>query len=125
MPAPDVECFRSNILIADDEPVIRHLLLRALEQQGYTIGAARDGQQALLLAQERDYDLLITDLEMPAKAGLELIQHFQRHLPRVKIIATSGCSEQLAIAQQLGVDAVFVKPLAISKLIDTVETLLG
>ena len=125
MPSVAVECVRSRILIADDEPVVRHLLLRTFQQQGYTIGTARDGEEALLLAQERDYDLLITDLEMPAKAGLELIEHFQRHMPHVKIIATSGCAEQLGVAQQLGVDAAFVKPLAISKLIDTVETLLA
>jgi DNA-binding response OmpR family regulator len=78
------------------------------------------------VASEERIDLLITDLFMPEKDGIELILHFRRSLNPPKIIAVSGVwyGQDLDTARVLGADAVFEKPLHMAELLATVARLL-
>ncbi|MCU0229463.1 MAG: response regulator, partial [Bryobacterales bacterium] len=80
----------SRILIVDDDPDVRLVLRRMLEPDGYEVGEAGHGREALEVIGHRPFDLLITDLIMPEQEGIETIQTFHRRYPEVKIIAISG-----------------------------------
>ena len=76
---------RGDILIVDDNEANRALLCRRLEQQGHEISAARDGQEALALLHDRDFDVLLLDIIMPELNGYQVLQRIKaderlRHL---------------------------------------------
>jgi CheY-like chemotaxis protein len=112
-----------RILVVDDEPAIRQLLRTVLEEAGYEVMEAGNGEEAVRLAGGTSIDLVVTDLVMPDKEGIELIQYFRKSLPDVKMIALSGVgySQYLRMAQMLGAHAVFEKPFATEDLLKTVE----
>ena len=84
----------ASVLIADDDDQIRALLRAVLEAANHRVVEARDGSEALVRYREAPTDLLIVDLYMPEKDGLETIMDFQREFPeaRTKIIALTGGS---------------------------------
>ncbi len=79
-----------SILIVDDEPGIRELLAIMLESSGYSVATAEDGVQAPKVMASRPIDVVITDLLMPERDGLEFIAELRKKYPAVKIIAMSG-----------------------------------
>jgi DNA-binding NtrC family response regulator len=116
----------SRILIVDDDPDVRLVLRRMLEPDGYEVGEAGHGREALEVIGHRPFDLLITDLIMPEQEGIETIQTFHRRYPEVKIIAISGAygSDYLRIAKHLGAHEVMQKPLRLQAVLSTVSRLL-
>src|SRR5919108_2919694 len=99
--------FVARILIIDDDDQIRRMLCQALEQAGYEAVEARDGQEGLEHYRAAPTDLIITDILMPGKEGLETIMELRREVPGVKIIAISGGGQTgnmtfLEIARYLG-----------------------
>jgi YesN/AraC family two-component response regulator len=80
----------ANILIIDDDQQILNMLSQILKRAGYGVVEALDGKQGLKLYRENPTDLIITDIIMPEKEGLETIMELQRDFPDVKIIAISG-----------------------------------
>lgn len=104
------------ILIADDEAPMRHVLLLTLRALGYhNLAEASDGARALQLLREREFDLLITDLQMPDMDGLSLLaeikgDQFLRSLP---VIVASGMNDLEAIARciELGAEDYLPKPV--------------
>lgn len=119
-----------QILIIDDESAIRSLLARILESQGYRVFEASDGQKGIYFLQTQPVDLIITDILMPAKDGLETIREIRRDHPDVKIIAISGGSprwdymEFLPIAKKFGAHAILPKPFHQQDLIKVVADVL-
>ncbi|MCP4694554.1 MAG: response regulator, partial [Desulfobacterales bacterium] len=81
---------KEHILIIDDERQIRLMLRRLFESKGYKITVASDGAEGMKLYRENPADLIITDLLMPEKEGLETIRELKKEYPAVKIIAMSG-----------------------------------
>lgn len=120
-----------SILIIDDEAPIRSLLARILEAQGYCVAEASDGQKGIYLLQAQPVDLIITDILMPAKDGLETIREIRRDHPDIKIIAISGGSprwdymEFLPIAKKFGAHAVLPKPFQQQELLRIVHDVLS
>lgn len=119
----------SRILVADDEAPIRELLRQALEMNGYEVVEAANGVETVKIFRENQIDLVITDIIMPDKEGLESIMDLKEIDPDVKIIAMSGGGRlephsYLQMAAKFGAKKVFQKPLSISLLLSTIKELL-
>ena len=70
-----------NILIADDEPHVLRVLKMSLERQGYAVDTCANGQDALEKIQQREPDILITDIQMPRMDGETLCKYIQQQMP--------------------------------------------
>lgn len=119
----------ARILIADDDPILRALVSDMLGEVGHGVEEAEDGQQAVDLLLARPFDLLIVDMLMPNKDGLEVIMETRKSGSALPIIAiTSGgrmdAPSLLKPAQIFGADAVLAKPLHADTLIKTIDWLL-
>lgn len=119
----------ARILVVDDDAQIRGLLRMTLERAGYETDVAADGGSAVRIQQDKPADVLITDIMMPERDGLETIMDFRRQYPQTKIIAISGAgcrmgNDFLPVAAQLGASRTFVKPIERVVLLDTVRELL-
>ena len=120
----------ASILIIDDEEQIRTSLYSLLEDSGYEVTSASDGGEGLKLYHEKPTDLIITDLIMPGKEGIETIMELKRISPEVKIIAISGGGRNdpenyLHLAKQLGAQRTIAKPFGGEELLKTVRELVG
>ena len=71
----------SSILIVDDEPMVIRIVKLGLERAGHEVTSACNGSEALKLLREQDFDVLITDLNMPLMGGRELCQTFRAEMP--------------------------------------------
>jgi YesN/AraC family two-component response regulator len=110
-----------DILVVDDEPLIREGLKVALEMEGYHAQIAADGKEAVKMAKTCNPNILITDIIMPEKDGIEVICDVKRFNPNIKILAISGggrisAHEHLKIAKQLGANGVLAKPFSTEEL---------
>ncbi len=119
----------AKILVVDDEEPIRGLLRHALIANGYEVVEASNGTEAIHRFREGAIDLVITDIIMPDKEGLESIMDLKEIDHDVKIIAMSGGGRlephsYLQMASKFGAQRVFQKPLSISTLLSAVEELL-
>lgn len=118
-----------RILVVDDEKPMRSILRQMLERAGYEVLDAPDGKSALCFFKEKPADLIITDLIMPGKEGLEMIMDLKKDFPKVKIIAMSGGGQQdpkdsLDMAIKLGADCTLCKPFDRDDLLMTVKELM-
>ena len=122
------------ILVIDDDQDMRNLLRLKLEQSGYEVVEAADGAEGIELYQEKPADLVITDIFMPKKEGLELIREFRKNFLNVKIIAISGGGPEklnglpvydfLELAKKMGALHIFKKPVDFEKLLKAVDDIL-
>jgi len=118
----------ARILVIDDEEMIRDMLRRTLELAGHIVGLAEDGDAGLAAQKAAAFDLVITDLIMPGKEGLETIMELRHSSPKTKIIAISGggrgkAAGYLQLAAKLGARRTLAKPFtlpALAKVIDEV-----
>lgn len=118
-----------RILVIDDDIKIREMLKQCLERAGYEVLVAPDGKAALTLHSANPVDLIITDIVMPEKDGLEIIVELPRRFPAVKVIAISGggkigADEYLNVAKVLGATRTFSKPFELRELLAAVRELL-
>jgi CheY-like chemotaxis protein len=117
-----------SILVIDDEIQVRMMLRQMLEREGYEVIDAPNGKVALTLIKEKPVDLVITDLIMPEKEGLETIMELKRNYSDLDIIAISGGGrikpeEYLSFAQRLGAVYTFKKPVSRLELLEAVREL--
>ena len=118
------------IHIIDDDEQIRETLRLLLEKAGYSVEEAASGNKGVELYRQHQADLVITDIHMPEKNGIEIIQEIQQINPAVKVIVISGGGElilkdELYMTEALqSVKAEFEKPLDIQKLLQTVHEVL-
>jgi CheY-like chemotaxis protein len=112
-----------TILIVDDDPEVRHVLRAMLEAAGYSIAEADNGRQALAECRKHSVRVMITDLVMPEREGIETIKMARQTYPGLRIIAISGAfgGEYLRIAKLLGADAALPKPLHMDALLEAVR----
>lgn len=120
----------ASILIMDDDEQIRTMLRMLLEGSGYKVVEAHDGTQGIRLFREDPTDLIITDIIMPDKEGIETIMELKRDFPDVKIIAISGGGrsdpeEYLYLAKKLGAQRTIAKPFEKEDLLKAVRELVG
>jgi CheY-like chemotaxis protein len=115
----------TSILLVDDDDDFRSMLVESLSQASYEVTEARDGREGLQLYRDHPCDLIITDLIMPEKEGLETIEEFRRNYPGVKIIAISGGSrygpfDYLKMARALGARQVLAKPFSRQEILEAI-----
>lgn len=120
----------AKILVIDDDAQVREMMSLILTRGGHTVTEAVDGEDGLRSARSRPFELVVTDIVMPNKEGLETIVELRRNMPGVKIIAISGGgriapTDYLSIAKRLGADRVFAKPVERRALLDAVSELVG
>ena len=115
-----------NILVADDEDILRRNLVMILNSAGYSTFSARSSTEAIAQFEKRRVDLLITDLVMPEKGGGELIQYAIKHSPDTHIlIMTAYPSTNSAIdAVKKGVYDYFTKPFKTEDMLKAVQNAL-
>lgn len=114
-----------RVLVIDDDIRVRELIVDTLSGEGHLVAEAVDGGDGLAKFRANPFDLIVTDLYMPEKEGLETIVELRREFPQLKILAISGArTEQLRVAKMLGADATLSKPFNLVDLLDVVEELL-
>lgn len=109
----------ASILIVDDEAPIRTLLRRILEDDGHTVREAENGQIGLTLYREDPADLVITDILMPERDGMEVTLALTQEFLDAKVIAmTGGTGDQnfLNVAKLFGARRVIQKPFAVEEM---------
>ena len=119
----------ARILLVDDDEELRSVLSKLLRMRGYEVITARDGNDAAAVFRSNCPDLVITDIMMPEKDGLEFIQEIRRLRAGVPIICISGggnwqLKNQLDVARLLGASLTLEKPILAEELWAAVESLL-
>jgi DNA-binding response OmpR family regulator len=114
---------RGRILVVDDEPHIRGMIIRALEGAGYTIDSAADGRAGLSLALSGSYELVILDLVMPLGDGREIIRHLRRERPGSPVLVLSCLSDVTTkvACLDMGAHDYLTKPFSIEELLARVR----
>ena len=115
-----------RILIVDDDASIRRTLQAILVRAGYDVMSACDGDEAVRLWRDHGGDLVITDLHMPEKDGIQTIIELLSHSPGVRIIAMSGGGQTkrldlLGNAALLGAVLTIEKPFTIDEMLAVVD----
>ncbi len=118
-----------RILVIDDDIQVRQMLKQMLERGGYAVVDASNGEEGIRLYRDEPTDLVITDIIMPEKEGIETIMELKREFPDVKIIAVSGGGRvdpghYLEIAHRCGGDRTFTKPFDRAELLEAIQQLL-
>lgn len=118
-----------RILVIDDEEQICSLISMMLEENGYKVETANNGNEAIKKFTEKPFDLIITDLMMPEKEGLETIIDLKEIYPAVKIIAMSGGLRNqdvdfLKTAKIFGASITLRKPFNTQTLLNAVNEVL-
>jgi PAS domain S-box-containing protein len=116
-----------HVLVADDEISVRTFLRTALESAGYRVTEAADGKEVMDHVRSQPVDLVISDLVMPGREGIETIQALRRELPEVPIIAMSGAFDGgfSPLVKMLGADGILGKPFSYETLLATVSEVLA
>ena len=117
-----------RILLAEDEEVLRMLVVDTLEDEDYKVDEAADGMEAVQLLESNTYDLIILDYMMPGYTGLEIIEKIQSSeiKNQGKILMLSAKSQQFEQERILeaGADYFMSKPFSPLKLIEKIEVIL-
>ncbi len=120
----------THILVIDDEASVRALVRQVLEEEGYQVDEATDGEEGLAHLHATSVDMVITDIFMPNREGIETIRVLRQEYPHVKIIAISGGGKQsrmeppLVEASVFGAHFTLAKPFTPQELLAAVKATL-
>lgn len=113
---------RKYILVADDSISQRQILTIQLEKLGYSVTQAKNGQDAVSMCSERNYDLVILDVQMPVMNGIEAAQLIKRNQPSLPILGFSGTSNRMQLMDMENImDGFLSKPFKYSELREITE----
>ncbi len=120
----------AKILIIDDDDLIRGMVATVLRKRGYEVFKASNGNDGIAMVRSNLPDLVITDILMPDKEGIETIFELQNEFPGIKVIAMSGGGATknmsfLTMAEKIGAKVALKKPFKPQELFDAIETTLG
>lgn len=104
---------KGNILVVDDEEVIRNICLRSLEKKGYNVGLAENGINALDRIREGIYEIVFTDIKMPMMDGMELLETIKRDFPHLEVVVMTAFAtiESAIDAMKKGAYDFILKPI--------------
>ncbi|NQV98733.1 MAG: response regulator [Rhodospirillales bacterium] len=116
----------ARILVIDDEEMIRYTVRTALEMDSHDVLEAENGLQAMDIVQKNNFDLIITDIIMPEKEGIQTIIDIRGKFPDVPIIAITGGDPKRRklysdSATVMGANSILFKPFSDEKLIGAVN----
>jgi len=120
----------ARILLIEDEPGVRETLAAALESKGHIAVVASNGREGLEKYRADAFDLVVTDIIMPEKEGIETIKELRALNPDVKVVAISGGGRTgnmdfLKIAKGLGALQTITKPIRLKAFHDIINSCLG
>jgi len=115
---------KRKILLVDDDPGIRQILVRLLAEEDFIVLTAANGLEALALSGSAKFDLVLLDLNMPVKNGWETFEQLSAKDPLMPIILITARPNQFFPAMASGVGALLEKPLDFTKLFHTIHDLL-
>ena len=118
----------SKILAVDDSKSMRQMVAMSLKSAGHDVTEAEDGLQALNIAKQSQFDLVVTDINMPNMNGIELIQHL-RSLPNYKFtpilcLTTESSGDMKTKGKEAGATGWIVKPFSPEKLLSVINRVL-
>ncbi len=119
----------ASVLIVEDEKLVRRALNKMLQAGGHDVTEVEDGHRALSYLDRHPADVVVTDIIMPGKGGLEVITELRRRFPNAKIIAISGGTRPsgpgaLQAAKVLGANRVLAKPFRQNEILVLVDELM-
>jgi DNA-binding response OmpR family regulator len=119
----------AKILLIDDDEGLRPMLARCLKKHGHEVAEAANGEEGLAVIARNPVELVITDLVMPEKEGVETIRFLRANHPTVRVIAISGLSGRtdfyLKLAAKFGADLTLAKPFSLEKFENAVARMLA
>jgi two-component system KDP operon response regulator KdpE len=115
----------SRVLVVDDEAGLRRVVRDALEQAGHEVETAVDGDEGLALSAERSFDLIVTDLAMPRRDGLELVRAVRQSssIP-ILVLTVRGEEREKVKLLDAGADDYMTKPFGVAELLARARALL-
>jgi len=120
----------AKILVMDDDSLVRNAAVQMLTRMGHEVVSAVDGKEGLARFQEQPFDLVLTDIVMPEREGLETIQAIRKINRTIPVIAISGGTSDMSpeillkVAQHLGAQRLISKPFSLSHLKAVVDEML-
>lgn len=114
---------KANVLIVEDEPVIRTSLALILTEIGYSVRVAEDGLSALAEIHQDIPEILLSDLNMPGMTGFELLTVVRRRFPAIRTIAMSGAFSGNEVPSGVAADAFYQKGSSLGSLLMIIEAL--
>ncbi len=120
-----------KILIVEDDQMFREMLRQMLEHYDYIVLEASDGVEAIKKLHQCEIDLILLDIILPEKEGIETLMEVKKNFPDVKVISMSGGSPylmanlNLRLSRRLGADKTLAKPFEHRELLDMIEELLA
>jgi len=119
----------ATILLVEDDDLVRDMLGQVLERAKHKIVSARDGEEAVKILQDQEPDLMVTDIIMPKKSGITLINEVKDKHPKMEIIAISGGGRldpagYLDLSESIGATVSFEKPIDKAALLMAIDLLM-
>lgn len=115
---------KKRVMVADDDPSIRESLKKVLEDSGYEVLLAEDGEVAVERLTKGRVDLLLLDLEMPKLDGWDVFEGVRARCSSLPVIMITGLATQLETRLIPGLDALLEKPVEVTDLLKKIEELL-
>lgn len=117
----------ASILVVDDDPEMRALVLDVLRNEDYEVVEAKDGTEAVLALRARQFDVILMDKNMPGPSGLDLLPGFQRVCPRSRIIMMTAFGDVPSYMEALEKGAVeyLFKPFRMEEMKAAIQKALG
>jgi CheY-like chemotaxis protein len=123
VPSNPPQAISRRILVADDDKSIQKLVSKFLAFMGFEVALAGNGIEALAIFLESSFDLVLTDLQMPAMDGLSLAGHIKERSPNTPVILLTGSDRETVRNKAEGgpVDSVIFKPYRLEDLHRTIQ----
>jgi CheY-like chemotaxis protein len=116
-----------RLLYVDDEPDLRSLVHLHLSLEGYDVETAADGDSALELIQNKQFDVILLDIYMPGMNGIQVMQHLKKHAMNARLIVLTGADNPYLAKEcaRLGASAYLTKPYNFHELIDSIDRVMA
>lgn len=116
---------KKSILVIDDDVAVRKALQRVLEEAGYWVSLAQDGETGAVQLRQSRWDLMVLDLGLPGVSGWDVLDLGRSLEPSLPVIILTGLLDQCEPGAFGGADALLVKPPEVALLLETVQRLLA
>lgn len=116
----------NKVLIVEDDPAIAFALRDGFEYEGWTVSSSEDGETALHLASDQDFSLMILDVMLPARSGIDICRQLRRSGSNLPIIMLTARGQEVdrVLGLKVGADDYVTKPFSFLELMARVDALL-